>query len=203
MHMLAVWQGQILALMATGGAVMLPLVASGFVLWFTLGYRLYAVRRGAGEPLEKLISHYQEGRGRAPRGVLDSAVSRAVELSRSTRSHLHLKLDVELAPYADRMGAYASVTRATVLVAPLLGLLGTVTGMIELFASFGTQTFYSQTGGVAQGIADALGATEMGLAVAIPGIVLGRLLERRQTKILEEIDRLKEILVGRKSEVLT
>lgn len=203
MHMLSIWYEQILALLATGGAVMQPLVISGFILWFTLGYRLYAVRRGAGEPLEKLITLYRSGGGRAPRGVLDSAVARAVDLSRNTRSHLHLKLDVELAPYAERMGTYASVTRATVLVAPLLGLLGTVTGMIELFASFGTQTFYSQTGGVAQGIADALGATEMGLAVAIPGIVIGRLLERRQTKILEEIERLKEILVGGKSEVTT
>lgn len=201
-QMLAHWHEQILVLLATGGFVMWPLAASGLLLWFSLGYRLYVVRRGAWEPLEKLIEIYQGGRARSPRGMLDSAVARAVELSKTTRSHLHLKLDVEMAPYAERIGTYASMTRATVLVAPLLGLLGTVTGMIELFASFGTQTFYSQTGGVAQGIADALSATELGLAVAIPGIVLGRLLERRQMKILAEIDRLKEILVGRKREVL-
>lgn len=196
------WFEHVLVLLATGGFVMWPLTATGFLLWFALGYRFFVIRRGAWGPLEKVLQTYREGRGEAPRGILDSAVARGVELSRSTRSHLHLRLDVEFAPYAERMGAYASLTRAAVLVAPLLGLLGTVTGMIELFASFGTQTFFSQTGGIAQGIADALSATELGLAVAIPGIIAGRLLERRQAKILAEIDRLKEILCGGKPEVL-
>jgi biopolymer transport protein ExbB len=83
---------------------------------------------------------------------------------------------------------------SVVMVAPLLGLLGTVTGMIETFASLGEMKLFTQGGGVAGGIGEALLTTQMGLAVSIPGVIVGRLLDRRQAQLEDELSQLAELV---------
>lgn len=80
---------------------------------------------------------------------------------------------------------YAVLVRTIVMVAPLAGLLGTVAGMIETFAALGDMSLFTQSGGIAGGISQALISTQMGLAVAIPGLVAGRLLDRRARNVVE------------------
>jgi biopolymer transport protein ExbB/TolQ len=73
--------------------------------------------------------------------------------------------------------------RACIVVAPLLGLLGTVTGMIETFESIlvgGSMTAMSE------GIRKALLTTQYGLAIAAPGLLAEQVLLRQQ----ERLDRL-------------
>ena len=76
--------------------------------------------------------------------------------------------------------------RSMIAAAPLIGLLGTVSGMIETFAALGTfSVFGAQAGGgassgVADGISTALVTTQFGLSVAVVGwglerVVLARL----------------------------
>jgi len=74
-----------------------------------------------------------------------------------------------------RMG----MIRACIVVAPLLGLLGTVTGMIETFQGIGQGQSIAEMG---QGISKALLTTQYGLAIAAPGMVAERVLERRIEK---------------------
>ena len=74
--------------------------------------------------------------------------------------------------------------------APLLGLLGTVSGMIETFDALTTMSLYRGSGGIAGGISEALISTQMGLAVAIPGLLAGKLLDRRQAAREAELDAL-------------
>jgi biopolymer transport protein ExbB len=112
---------------------------------------------------------------------------------------LRRRLDDALAPLEDGLTRNASLARGVVLVAPLLGLLGTVTGMIELFDSLGTGTFQAQEGGIAGGIAQALLTTELGLAIAIPGFFATRVLERREARLRDEMERLKCALVGERA----
>lgn len=67
-------------------------------------------------------------------------------------------------------------------VAPLLGLLGTVMGMIttfEVIQEFGTGNARAMAGG----ISEALVTTQAGLVIAVPGMVLGKLLQRHAQKI--------------------
>ena len=71
--------------------------------------------------------------------------------------------------------------------APLLGLLGTVTGMIATFQRiriFGT----SDTNVIAGGISEALVTTMFGLAVAIPALIVHALLSRRVQGILSSME---------------
>lgn len=66
-----------------------------------------------------------------------------------------------------------------VSVAPLLGLLGTVSGLMDSFSAMSQSGSASLSAGVAQ----ALLTTEMGLAIAIPAWVILLLLQRRFTRI--------------------
>jgi biopolymer transport protein ExbB len=96
--------------------------------------------------------------------------------------------------FGDSTGDQAPRARITtvVTIAPLLGLLGTVTGMIETFNSLGDMTLFSQTGGIAGGIATALFTTQMGLVVAVPGVIIKFLLDRRQQQIEHDLAQIKD-----------
>ena len=83
-----------------------------------------------------------------------------------------------------------------VAIAPLLGLLGTVAGMIETFDSLGDMSLFSQSGGIAGGIATALFTTQMGLVVAVPGVIAKALLDRRQYQIEMDLAQIKDLLTS-------
>ncbi len=72
-------------------------------------------------------------------------------------------------------------------VAPLLGLLGTVTGMINTFqiiTVYGTGDPRMMSGG----ISEALVTTQLGLAVAVPIMILHHILERRVDRIIGDME---------------
>ena len=88
-------------------------------------------------------------------------------------------------PKIDRFGAAILVIAA---VAPLLGLLGTVTGMIrtfEIITEFGTGDPKMLSGG----ISEALITTQLGLVVAIPMLLLGNLLSGRANTVAANLER--------------
>lgn len=71
-------------------------------------------------------------------------------------------------PHLER---YLPVLGTLVYVAPLLGLLGTVLGMIKVFSTIQNAAEYAIATGVAGGIYEALISTAAGLVVAIPALV--------------------------------
>ena len=72
------------------------------------------------------------------------------------------------------------VMRICVSTAPLVGLLGTVTGMLSTFGALSTGGGGDQTMGmVASGISEALITTETGLVIAIPGLFFQYQLQRQ------------------------
>lgn len=93
---------------------------------------------------------------------------------------------VETQPKVMRLLPFISVTAA---VAPLLGLLGTVTGMINTFNRikiFGTGDAKSLSGG----ISEALITTEFGLIVAIPSLLLYAILSRKAKGYLARMEKM-------------
>ena len=75
-----------------------------------------------------------------------------------------------------RMG----MIRACIVVAPLLGLLGTVTGMIDTFQGI---LHGGHVAEMSEGISKALLTTQYGLAIAAPALVAERILVRRLEKL--------------------
>jgi biopolymer transport protein ExbB len=99
---------------------------------------------------------------------------------------------IELQPKMERLLPFIAVTAAT---APLMGLLGTVTGMINTFkliTIFGTGDAKS----LSSGISEALITTEFGLIVAIPALILHSLLSRRSQGVLANMERIAVAFVN-------
>ena len=89
----------------------------------------------------------------------------------------------EISPYERRLNLLASVMS----ISPMLGLLGTVTGMIRAFTNI-SKYGAGDAAIVADGIAEALLTTAAGLMIAIPVIVVYNYLNRRLEKMENEID---------------
>lgn len=70
--------------------------------------------------------------------------------------------------------------RASIVVAPLLGLLGTVTGMVETFDSILLGGYITE---MSDGIRKALLTTQYGLAIAAPGLLAEQILLRHQERL--------------------
>ena len=132
-----------------GGFVMAPLCAGAVVLWYGLGYRIMTLRDG----------------------LVKTARTRAHEVCASPLAMRRDLLDEMLSPFEREAERFSSTVGVITAVAPLAGLLGTVSGMIETFASLQDMALFTQSGGIAGGISQALFSTQMGLAVAIPGLL--------------------------------
>lgn len=81
-----------------------------------------------------------------------------------------------------------SLLSITATVAPLFGLLGTVTGIIKTFADLGARAAGGE-GAVSAGISEALITTEYGLVVAIPAFVAHALLVRRAKAVVADLEK--------------
>lgn len=180
-----------------GGYVMPPLVLATVVLWFAIGYRFAALKRGNLRSVRRIIQKHPEGLDRAPRGVIEKAIQEGLSIARSRRGDLRRLLDDAFWPLERDVSRFHKLIMTIVAVAPLMGLLGTVVGMIETFDSLGDMSLFAQSGGIAGGISQALFTTQMGLAVAIPGLIIGGMLEKRAAVIRLELAQVKDILCAR------
>lgn len=84
------------------------------------------------------------------------------------------------------MGTYASYLSVIGVVTPMIGLLGTVTGMIKAFATLGTSGI-GDPSGLAGAIGEVLVATASGLLIAIPAFGMFYFLRTRATNVLHHI----------------
>jgi biopolymer transport protein ExbB len=92
------------------------------------------------------------------------------------------------------LGRWLWVLETIVTAAPLLGLLGTITGMIRAFKLFGNQGLVDP-GGVTGGVAEALIATALGLFIALAALFAFNYFSQRQAQIMDEMERLGTRLI--------
>ena len=92
------------------------------------------------------------------------------------------------------LGRWLWVLETIVTAAPLLGLLGTITGMIRAFKLFGNQGLVDP-GGVTGGVAEALIATALGLFIALIALFAFNYFSQRQAQIMDEMERLGTRLI--------
>ncbi len=186
-----------------GGFVMPPLIVCSIVLWYALAYRALNIRSHRMNPRETIRKARKKGKVKSNSLVAEAALF-AVKASKSTGSREQLKQVINEDFYSRKLqlGQHRMLVRTLVAVAPLLGLLGTVDGMIETFDSLGEMVLFSQSGGIAGGISKALFTTQMGLAVSIPGLLLGRIIERRERNLKLELDQIRDIVCARKKNIV-
>ncbi len=184
-------------LLQTAGWVSVPLVGVSLVLWFMATLRLLALRRGfAGEVPHRVRSVLSDGPVTRPHGVVDRYLSAALGALQNPHACQHdLERIVEVE--SEKIRDYGLVLTAFVTVAPLLGLLGTVSGMVEMFASMqGAVLARATEQTVAGGISLALVSTQLGLVIGVPGLIASRMLARRESRRARELAEAHSVLVG-------
>ena len=101
--------------------------------------------------------------------ALSATPDREARLSGSQVEALRLLLDAQTTSERDALGKYVPWLASIGSVSPLIGLLGTVLGVISAFIGVATQGS-GNLGAVAPGVAEALVATAAALTVAIPAV---------------------------------
>lgn len=122
------------------------------------------------------------------KGSAARVVTAALRNVEREREHLEDIVSESILHESTRLNRFGSVILMIAAVAPLLGLLGTVTGMIQTFdviTEFGTSDPKLLSGG----IATALVTTELGLTVAIPCLLLGNLLGGWADRIKDDMEK--------------
>jgi len=171
-----------------------PLIVSTIVLWYAIGYRMAVLKRGTKRGARNLIHRIAAGKMPSGNGILVRAARSGIVLKEQGHPNLRRYLDDAFFPELKALRRYNILITTIVLSAPLLGLLGTVIGMIETFDSLGDMSLFSQSGGIAGGISQALFTTQMGLAVAIPGLIVNGILNRKGQDIQLELAQIKDYL---------
>lgn len=112
---------------------------------------------------------------------------------------LELKLEEAILKERPSIEAYLNLLKIISMVAPLLGLLGTVTGMIITFQAI---TIYGagDPKAMAGGISGALVTTVLGLIVAIPTVLLHTFLNGKAKGVLHVLEEQSAGIIAKKSE---
>ena len=152
-----------------GGWAMLAIAAVAFVM-FAIGMNVYLRLRAKGyasvpeKAWRRWLDHPEERRG--PIGELIDSVTGGATLHDLSVYFEELR-STELKPFERDL----RLMKVCVSAAPLLGLLGTVTGMLATFGALASGSGGDKTMGlIAEGISEALITTETGLVVALPGL---------------------------------
>ncbi len=187
----------IIDILISGGLVMIPLGLLSLAALTIVLERLWVLRRGqflrpeVVSALSNLLSQREFDRAleycRRHRGPFTELVATLIENREAPYDELREVLEDtgrhQLSGLQRGLPALATIVAGS----PLLGLLGTVVGMIKIF------TVVASSGGavteqLSAGIAEALVTTATGLIIAIPALFVHAYLEGRAVEILEDIE---------------
>ena len=180
-----------------GGIIMIPILGLGLVCMIVAVGKFFSLgrlRTDMVQALPSIISSLDRGditgaedQARAMGRPAGPVLMEGIEHHRAPRVHLeeimHERILVQI-PYLEKWLPFLAVAAAA---APLLGLLGTVTGMIHTFdlvTIFGSGKAKLLSGG----ISEALITTEYGLIIAIPALLVHAYLSRRVRTLINSLD---------------
>jgi len=172
---------EVIGFFQRGGLFMYPLLACSIVAVTTIILRAIALREKNVMPLviESEIERLMPG-GSADR------LARIVEYDNSSLARIvRVALQHLRSPRSENVEAVQTrarhemvilekgliVLEVIVGIAPLLGLIGAVSGLVHVFSHLGLSSGASDTRQIALGIAEALNATVFGLSIAVPTLV--------------------------------
>ena len=181
-------------LFEAGGIVIPPLFLCALLLWYGLGYRYWMMKQSKSMTVRNMLRNYQENGVKPTKNIVEQAVQQGIALKKKGVKNLRRHLDAAFYDYEREIGKFSVLVRIIVVITPLLGLLGTVIVMIETFDSLGSMSLFTQSGGIAGGISQALISTQIGLSVAIPGFFIHSVLNIKQQQIERDLAQIKELL---------
>jgi biopolymer transport protein ExbB len=183
-----------LNLFLKGGPMMWPLLATSLVALTTIFERLISWwrERRSRRPsdVRSMMLELRKGDHAAAIGIGEPStdfVARCLAFALKGReSDFASSFQQHAARELERAGRGLAILDTTITIAPLLGLLGTVTGMIHAFGLMGASELSAPTA-ITGGIAQALIATAFGLGIAITSLIPFNWLGARVEKIRFEL----------------
>lgn len=162
-------------------------------------------RRFAGSPLYVIYEHVCQALGRLTRRVGmpedgdlfggDDGTGRMPDLTTQQTNAVRNVAERTVADEALLLETSMGLLATAVTTAPLLGLLGTVWGVMDAFAGMSAQKS-AQLSAVAPGISSALVTTVVGLIVALPSAIGYNLLSNEIRKLCVKMDNFAQELVS-------
>ena len=190
-----------------GGPMMAPLFACSFITLVFVLERAISLRRGRVIPrpfVKRFLHQVQEGK-LDREGALalcqesGSPISDVFAATAKKWGRPSVELEQTIIDAGERASAglrrYIRLFNAVATISPLMGLLGTVFGMIRLFDAISTSDAMGRTELLAAGISEALLCTAAGLLIAIPALCFYLLFLGRVERLLMEMDSLGQDLV--------
>ena len=180
-----------------GGIVMVPILGLGvvcvvLVIWKFIS--LSTLRTEVGPALDKILallrgdkSDQAEELARSLGEPLSPVILEGIEHRLAPREHIEEIMHERIAGEIPMLEQHLSVLAVSAAAAPLLGLLGTVTGMMHTFkliTIFGTGEARLMSGG----ISEALITTQYGLMIAVPTLLAHAYLSRRVRRIIGALE---------------
>ena len=193
-------------ILAKGGWIMVAIVACSIIAIAIFIERLMVVRRATADLSPFLI----QVRGTVSRGDLDGArllceksvsplsrvVRAALDSASGDKVEVREAMDMAGKTELHRLERNLGVLGTIAAVAPLLGFLGTVTGMIKAFMKIEFLGGNVNASVLAGGIWEALVTTAAGLCVGIPALIFYNYLVSRVHNFAHELERGSETILG-------
>ena len=195
-------------MLLAGGPLLLPIMVCSFVLLLVVFERTVSLRRSRVVPrlfAERFLLQTSEGaldRDEALRRCLenDSHVARVFAAAVRKWGKPAVEVEQAVIDEGERMGSdmrrFLRVINGVATVCPLMGLLGTVWGMMQAFEAIAGSSAMGRPDLLAGGISGALLSTAAGLCVAIPALILYLWFVGRVDMLVMEIDRCGQELVN-------
>ena len=186
----------LIAYLTSGGMVMIPLLFVALIAIGLILERFIFLRRlnDSSATIKIILDHAQTGQisdalaySESSSGIASSTLAACLRQSNSGQSTMEDAIQAQLLYHAPRLQKNLGGIVVLGAVAPLLGLLGTVTGIIHTFEAIKVQTS-PQAGMLAGGISEALITTATGLVIAIPVLLVHRLLSARAERQLSRAE---------------
>jgi biopolymer transport protein ExbB len=178
----------LLELVKTGGWLMWPILLSSVIALGITIERFWTLRKATVAPnglLDEVLSDWRGGRLSAERlsqlqiaTPLGQILVAGIEQRAQNRETMMKSMEAAGIQVVHDLERYLSTLGTVAAIAPLLGLLGTVIGMIKVFSAI-QLVGVGHASALAGGISEALITTATGLAVAIPALFCHRFLIRR------------------------
>jgi len=197
----------LLDVMHDGGPLMYPIGLCSFILFVFVFERFIALRRGRVIPrpfVKRILEQLKEGqldREKALQLCEDNRSPVAVVFAAAVKKWGRTSVEVEQAildsgeRVTNQLRRHLRLFSGISQVSPLLGLLGTVVGMISSFNAISASDAMGQRELLAGGIAQALLTTAAGMIVAIPALMAYLYFVGRVDGLVTEIDSVGQQLV--------
>lgn len=179
-----------------GGPIMWPILITAIVAVSVVGERTFwwlrESRKRDPQTLEKLFAALEAGDFREASKLSKGSEDPIIRMIWHGMNHYHSSLQGALAVAAgaelQKAGRFLTVMDTLVTLAPLLGLLGTVSGIFRTFIALGSQSVEGAMGQITGGIGEALIATMCGLGIAILALVPFNYFTRRLAQLHFELE---------------